>query len=155
VRTRLAAAPEGDADVDERAGRPEAEDYDLLTIDEAGARLRTEIDKQRRLLERLEERMFYVGEDTAVATEIAAIEQRLEALQEAAERYSHPRVERLAEEIDRASKRLELLEERMFYVGEDKELATEIGKVERRLEQLKAEEKTRSAGRDAGSSGSA
>jgi hypothetical protein len=116
--------------------RPDEDDYDLLTMGEAGARLATEIQAGRKRLEELEERLCYVGEDKELAAEIARVEQRVEALQEAQARLASPPNERIAAEIERGSGLLEQLEERFYYVGEDKELATRIAAVERRLEAL-------------------
>jgi chromosome segregation ATPase len=116
--------------------RPDEDDSDLLTFGEAGARLATEIQAGRKLLEELEQRLLYVGEDKGVAAEIARVEQRIEALQEAQARLASPPNDRVAAEIERGTGLLEQLEERFFYVGEDSELASQIAALERRLEAL-------------------
>jgi hypothetical protein len=64
--------------------RPEDDDYDLLTYGEASARLRSEIDKQTRLLEELEERMLVADND--LADEIASVQHRIDELKAAVQR---------------------------------------------------------------------
>jgi hypothetical protein len=117
--------------------RPDDDDHDLLTFGEAGARLATEVQAGRKRLEELEERLSSGGDDKELAAEIARVEQRIQALQDAQARLASPPNEGVAAEIERGTELLEQLEERFFYLGEDNELASRIAAVERRLEKLK------------------
>ena len=49
-----------------------------------------------------------------------------------------PGLQRLLADIAKGSERLEVLEERFFYIGEDADLAARIGDEERRIEHLKS-----------------
>jgi chromosome segregation ATPase len=121
----------------EGAVRPDDDDYDLLTFGEAGARLTVEIEQETRRLEQLEERLNYVGEDSELATQIAAVQERIEGLQDAQTRLAQPTGDRIAAAIAESSRQLEALEERMFYVNDD-ELATAIAAIEERIDALHA-----------------
>jgi chromosome segregation ATPase len=123
--------------VNDEIQRPDDDDYDLLTVGEAGARLETEIAAGRRRLDELEQRVAYIGESTEVAEQIAAVERRLEDLQAAAQRIAGPADDRYTAAIERNSQLLETLEERFAYIAEDTGLASEIAEVERRLEALR------------------
>jgi hypothetical protein len=117
--------------------RPDDDDYDLLTFGEAEARLNEELTARTRELEELEERFRYVGEDAALAAQIAAVQARIEALRATRGRLDQPSGERVAAAIAESSRRLELLEERMFYVDDDR-LAEHIATIEARIEALRA-----------------
>jgi hypothetical protein len=72
---------------DDEVERPDDDDYDLLTFGEAGARLQQEVNKERRRLQELEERARSAPSDE-LATAVAAVRARLDALQEAQVRNS-------------------------------------------------------------------
>jgi hypothetical protein len=67
---------------EEHVERPEDDDYDLLTFGEAGARLQEEVNRERRRLRELEDRSAG-GPSDELATQIASVRTRLDALQEA------------------------------------------------------------------------
>ena len=68
--------------------RTDEEDHDLLTFGEAGARLREEVIKQERVIERLR--------DCGASDEVlAGAQRRLEALQRAAQRQQAPSLDDL------------------------------------------------------------
>ena len=69
------------------AERPDADDHDLLTYGEAGARLVEEIARERRRLDRLQA----AGADSG---QLASVRQRIGDLQEAAERQRAAAAER-------------------------------------------------------------
>jgi hypothetical protein len=69
------------------AERPDADDYDLLTFGEAGARLVEEIARERRRLDQLQA----AGADGG---ELASVRQRIGDLQEAAGRQQEAAAER-------------------------------------------------------------
>jgi hypothetical protein len=69
------------------AERPDADDYDLLTYGEAGARLVEEIARERRRLDQLQA----AGADGG---QLASVRQRIGDLQEAADRQKAAAAER-------------------------------------------------------------
>jgi hypothetical protein len=69
------------------AERPDADDFDLLTYGEAGARLVEEIRRERRRLDQL-------GAAGADSGQLASVRQRMGDLQEAAERQRAAAAER-------------------------------------------------------------
>jgi hypothetical protein len=69
------------------AERPDADDYDLLTFGEAGARLAEEIARERRRLDQLQA----AGADGG---QLASVSQRIGDLQEAADRQRAAAAER-------------------------------------------------------------
>ena len=101
----------------------------------AGERIVAAIAESSRQLEVLEERMFYVPDDQ-LAERISAIEGRIEALHAAGDPV--PDRDSLKQELDQRKRQLEVLEERLFYVGEDTDLAERIAATQRRIQQLDA-----------------
>jgi phytoene dehydrogenase-like protein len=108
-----------------------------------GERIAQAIEEGRRKLEALEEQMFAIPDDQ-IATHIAVMEHRLEALREAQTKAAVPPDEQLATEIENSRRQLEQLEERMFYVAEDDELPRRIAALQSRIEEL---QRTREANR--------
>lgn len=128
--------------MDEPVTRPDDDDHDLLTMGEAGARLVSELNAERRALGELEKQLGYVGEDQEIAAEIAKAEARIEALQAAQARLAEPRPDPFEGSVERGTQALEALEEQFFaYIGEDlPHGADQIAAVERQVEKLKAEQ---------------
>lgn len=89
-------------------------------------------------LEQLEERFFYIAENSQLATEIATVQGEIDALRGTLAQLQQTPEDRLAAEIAAAAEELERLEERFFYVGENPQLAAEIAAVQGRIDELRS-----------------